>query len=529
MGVFIVRRIIISFFTLLAATFLVYIARGQRGQPAGRPAGDPGPGAEQAAASRRASRCSTSTSPSSALPRLAHRRGRLPRRRLRPRRNIQQQEVTTLTVQAMGSTLRLVTAATVLAIVFGVTIGIVSALRQYTGFDYVVTFLAFLFFSLPIFWVAVLLKEFGAIRVNDWLRDPTIPLAVIVGLTLLAALVWQAVLGGSRRRRLVVALRRRGRHRGRRSSTCRSRVVLAAPPWARSSSSSSASRGPSASRSCCPGLRNRGVLYASVAAAAVGLFGSIAPGAGPARPLVDDHRPVRPRPRRRRLLAGYLLGGLDRPQAMRAAVLSALLTGVTVFTDYVLVAFAGYSERVRGVVVKTIGVGHPQLRGHVLGGLPRPRPVARAAHHGAHPHQLRHLRPLHPGVDARGPQHGLRAHGAGQGPHRAHGHGAARVPQRPDPRDDARGVRLRRGHRRGGHHRDRVRLVRHGGPVPRRACSCPTPTRSWASSSSPACSSSCSTSSPTSPTPTSTRGSGSREPRRRADTATRATTAEETR
>ena len=34
------------------------------------------------------------------------------------------------------------------------------------------TLVSFLFFSLPIFWVAVLLKQYGAIRLNDWLGDP---------------------------------------------------------------------------------------------------------------------------------------------------------------------------------------------------------------------------------------------------------------------------------------------------------------------------------------------------------------------
>ena len=73
--------------------------------------------------------------------------------------NVAGQEVTQLVSSAIGSTLRLVLLATVLSIVLGVAIGILSALRQYSGFDYSVTFLAFLFFSLPIFWVGVLLKH----------------------------------------------------------------------------------------------------------------------------------------------------------------------------------------------------------------------------------------------------------------------------------------------------------------------------------------------------------------------------------
>jgi peptide/nickel transport system permease protein len=55
---------------------------------------------------------------------------------------------------AMGSTLQLVTLATILAIIVGITIGMTTALRQYSGYDYTVTFFAFVFYSLPIFWVA---------------------------------------------------------------------------------------------------------------------------------------------------------------------------------------------------------------------------------------------------------------------------------------------------------------------------------------------------------------------------------------
>src|SRR6185312_15367251 len=60
-------------------------------------------------------------------------------------------------------------------------LGIITALRQYSTLDYSVTFMAFLFFSLPIFWIAVLLKEFGAIGFNDFLRNPVFsPTSVII-------------------------------------------------------------------------------------------------------------------------------------------------------------------------------------------------------------------------------------------------------------------------------------------------------------------------------------------------------------
>lgn len=97
---------------------------------------------------------------------------------------------------AMGSTLQLVTLATILSIIVGITIGMTTALRQYSGYDYTVTFFAFVFYSLPIFWVAVLLKEFGAIRFNQFLDNPVLsPLATIL-ISLGLGLVVSGIVGG---------------------------------------------------------------------------------------------------------------------------------------------------------------------------------------------------------------------------------------------------------------------------------------------------------------------------------------------
>ena len=92
---------------------------------------------------------------------------------------VQNQPVNVLLGQAAGSTLQLVTIASVIAIILGLVVGITTALRQYSGYDYGVTFLSFLFFSLPIFWVAVLLKQYIAIGFNDFLSDPQIALWLI--------------------------------------------------------------------------------------------------------------------------------------------------------------------------------------------------------------------------------------------------------------------------------------------------------------------------------------------------------------
>ncbi|WP_066515113.1 ABC transporter permease [Curtobacterium ammoniigenes] len=117
---------------------------------------------------------------------------------------IQGQAVTTQLSSAMWSTLQLVTTASLIAIIFGVIIGVTTALRQYTSYDYGATFLSFLFFSLPIFWLAVMLKQYVAIGFNNFLASPTIgPITVIV-LALVSGIVWLGIIGGNARRRLIV-------------------------------------------------------------------------------------------------------------------------------------------------------------------------------------------------------------------------------------------------------------------------------------------------------------------------------------
>ncbi|MFB9954627.1 ABC transporter permease [Cellulomonas denverensis] len=103
---------------------------------------------------------------------------------------------------AIGSTLQLVTASTVLALILGITVGVVSALRQYSAFDYLIIFLSFLLYSLPSFWVAVLLKQWGAIGFNDFLGDPTLSWLVIAGIAVIFGVLWMLAIGGDVKRRL---------------------------------------------------------------------------------------------------------------------------------------------------------------------------------------------------------------------------------------------------------------------------------------------------------------------------------------
>lgn len=105
--------------------------------------------------------------------------------------------------QAVQDSLRLVLIATVASIVLGILIGIVSAVRQYSLFDYSVSFTVFLFFSLPIFWAAVLAKEWLAIRYNNWMADPDMGWPLIFGLSLGFALIVTLIMGGDVRRRVI--------------------------------------------------------------------------------------------------------------------------------------------------------------------------------------------------------------------------------------------------------------------------------------------------------------------------------------
>lgn len=114
------------------------------------------------------------------------------------------QSVNDLLALAAGSTIRLVLLATILGIVVGIFLGLMAAIRQYSGFDYSVTAIAFIFYSLPSFVFAVLLKEFGAIRFNDWLGAPTFNIIFVILVGLIFALFCQAIVAGTPKKRLLV-------------------------------------------------------------------------------------------------------------------------------------------------------------------------------------------------------------------------------------------------------------------------------------------------------------------------------------
>ncbi|ASN52491.1 ABC transporter permease [Sinomonas sp. R1AF57] len=279
-------------------------------------------------------------------------------------KNVAGQPVTEALGVALVQTLTLVTAAAVLAILVGVALGVVTALRQHSALDYGVTFMAFLFFSLPIFWVAVLLKEYGAIGFNDFLADPEIPWQVSAGLGALAALSVGGVVGGRPRRRLAAG---------------GTAFVLTAGLLALASATRWFAR-PGlglivllvagtgfafAAAGLAAGPRNRRALVAGLAAVAVGLavyFPIQVPlnGATPGTVLVLGAVTV--------LVGaglGWLAGGYDRRQNMRVAVATALAMAAMTALDRYMQAWPSYvaDSTVRGRPIATIGASTPNLGG----------------------------------------------------------------------------------------------------------------------------------------------------------------------
>lgn len=363
MVVYVVRRLVVSFFILLAATALVFWLVAVSGDPLEDLYADQS-GNRETRIAERVRRLHLDEPVAQRYLRwlVGVSRCVVPGTRCDLGTTRSGQDVATLLSHAMGATLRLVLVATALAVVLGVGVGIVSALRQYSGFDYTVTFAAFLFFSLPLFWVAVLLKDFLAIGFNDWLADPRISPATMAVLSALSALTCWGLTGGEPRRRAVAA----GAGFGGALAVL---VYLSAVRWFAYPGlgpvvvtllSLASAVGVT---HLVSGLRRPGVLRAALASAALGALAQV-----PLGPLLRDPTwPVFAGLAMVTVAAGtalgHLLGGVDRPQARRAAVLVGLLTGGWVFLDHVLSSVHRYSLLVNRRVVATIGSGTPNFEG----------------------------------------------------------------------------------------------------------------------------------------------------------------------
>ena len=274
------------------------------------------------------------------------------------------EQVAPLIAHAIGSTLQLVTAATLTSVVLGVAVGIVSALRQYSAFDYVIIFLSFLLYSLPSFLVGVLLKQWGAIGVNDFLAEPVIPWVVIIGVSLVNGFIWSIAVGGPVRRRLEVAG----------SATAASIAMLAylqLTDWWNKPSLGPiligvlGAAGALAIVAIGAGLHNRRALYASLVTVGVGLalyfpIGAFFDGFLESNVLMLG---LGLAAIATGLLVGWLSGGPDRGVSMRSAAMTAFLVAALTYVDQLMQVWVEYSDGLRGRPFPTFGDRTPNLTG----------------------------------------------------------------------------------------------------------------------------------------------------------------------
>jgi peptide/nickel transport system permease protein len=78
--------------------------------------------------------------------------------------------------RVMKNTLQLVIVAELLAILIAVGIGVLSALRQYSVFDYTATTFSFLGLAMPLFWLALMLVVLN-VQIQNWTGTKLFPVA----------------------------------------------------------------------------------------------------------------------------------------------------------------------------------------------------------------------------------------------------------------------------------------------------------------------------------------------------------------
>lgn len=271
--------------------------------------------------------------------------------------------VTELIANAIPVTIRLVTAATIIACILGITIGIVTALRQYSRFDYAMTFVSFLLFSLPVFWVAVLLKQYLAIRFNTFLASPTIPPASILFFAVVSGIFWSAIMSGSRKRVLTIF----GIAAGFTAVLLESLSLL---KWFIHPGLGIVVLGLLGIGVACgvtqlsTGLENRTALRASLTVVALGVAGYY-----PANYAMSHF----PRTSTIVLLAvftiaislltGYLLAKIDRGAIMRTTTITGFIFGLLTLLDKLMQTWAPYmaTDAINNRPVPTIGQNNSQI------------------------------------------------------------------------------------------------------------------------------------------------------------------------
>ncbi len=201
---FVVRRLVAAFFILLGATFIAFELVAHAGDPLDTARGLPNPDLRQHTIDVITANLHLDVNPVARYFIWLKGVGGCLVGNCDFGKTITQVPVNGMLSNAILVSLRLIIASTVIAIVLGITIGIITALRQYSGLDYSVTVMVFLFFSLPVFWIGVILKDLLAIRFNSFLQSgAALSWAVIIGISVVMAIIAFSLFGGELRRRLL--------------------------------------------------------------------------------------------------------------------------------------------------------------------------------------------------------------------------------------------------------------------------------------------------------------------------------------
>jgi peptide/nickel transport system permease protein len=362
-AVYIVRRLVAAFFILLGASFIVYMLMTQSGNPLAFTIAITNPTQRAAVVNQVTETLSLDVPPVQRY--LEWLRRLLFEGDFGLVSDTQQPVWDELKVR-IPLTLKLVSAAIITSVVVGVSVGVITALRQYSGFDYLVTFFTFVFFALPVFWVAVILKSWGGINFNDWLRDGAhFSVTFIVIMALVAFVIGSSFAGGRwPRKALIGALSAGG-----------VAVLLA---WISSTQwMLDPGFGPFLFAVLSVGIavgvvavmagwRNTNARNTALVTAAIGIvlyfplqtffdrdinlwtiFGlgiiAILVGVG----------------------VGYALGGYDKGQSARTGAVTAFLMAVLMFVDRTMQSWAEYSSSsvIRNRPIKTIGDKEDRLEG----------------------------------------------------------------------------------------------------------------------------------------------------------------------
>ncbi|HXT38357.1 MAG TPA: ABC transporter permease [Chloroflexota bacterium] len=76
--------------------------------------------------------------------------------------------VATLILERLGNTLELVATAFAISLLIAVPLGVLSSVRQYSGFDYMATFFSFVAYSVPVFWAGLMAQLLFSVKLG-WL------------------------------------------------------------------------------------------------------------------------------------------------------------------------------------------------------------------------------------------------------------------------------------------------------------------------------------------------------------------------